>query len=176
MTPNTWSLCNVSTISKNISSTISKSTSVFFWTCFHGELFLSWRQEVTGAKQNPLQACAVNQIENCSISDDPVPYFLSAVVTKKSVKLKKIWCKININVALGSRYSLFGWVHMGIAPPKFVHAEYKKDSVYILYSTYVFTDYPRLNIDTIIICPKSLTYFPFPLHLWSSLLGISGDP
>lgn len=58
----------------------------------------------------------------------------SCCVTKKSVKLIKLQCKINNYVALRRRHSLFGWVHRGIAPPK-MHACWVQES-FCLYNVF----------------------------------------
>lgn len=59
----------------------------------------------------------------------------------------------------------------GISPPV-VHLKYRKAPVYKLCFACIFIDFPRLNIQMIIISPKSFTYVLFPLRMHSSVPGV----
>lgn len=82
---------------------------------------------------------------------------------------------LNTNAALRSK-NLFrqnkGY-HKGISPPKSCILSREKAPVHILHVTFMFIDSPRINIKMTIISPKSLTYFPSPLYIPSSVVGDS---
>lgn len=84
---------------------------------------------------------------------------------QKLVKIKKLLNTIE-------KKALSAQKDEGKSPPKVVLCVLSKVSVYSLYFTYIITDCPRINMQMIIISPRSLTYFPSSLQ--GSPGGLSG--
>lgn len=83
---------------------------------------------------------------------------------------------LDTKVTLRTRHSLFSQINQGIALSKSVHAKYREVSVYVLYSTYVFIDCFKLNINMTINSLNSWTFsFPF-MHVLLCPGDLSGGP